>query len=138
EGSDSTRFPAGQSHDPVLTDEAKESYLRRYRQIETEQKEAGDQGDGEEYERLENEKRTILNHLAKAKGLKGRDRSLGPASEAVRAHDRVEKAIQAVYARLTKKNLPTLAAHLKKHLQSEEPNFAYRPDVPAPDWKVAF
>jgi hypothetical protein len=138
EGGDSTKFPAGWGKDAKVPQEVEAAYRERVRQLLGDRAEAEERQDQEEYDRIDAELQTIMDELKRAKGLGGRRRDNGPLTEAAQAHDRVEKALKAVYARLEQKGLPALAAHLKKHIRAEEPTFAYRPGVPAPDWKVAF
>ena len=96
--------------DPLLDDQAKKDYGRRLEELEEELEQARDWGDTERAARLEDELDLLTQELARAVGLRGRDRTF--ASPAERARISVTKAIRTAIRRIDK-HCPELAAHLR-------------------------
>ena len=91
--------------DPLLDDQAKEDYGRRLEELEEELEQARDWGDTERAARLEDELDLLTQELARAVGLRGRDRTF--SSPAERARISVTKAIRTAI-RLHRRALPRI------------------------------
>jgi hypothetical protein len=100
---------------PVLDDQAKQEYASRLAALEEELDEARDWGDTERASRLGDEVEALTQELARAVGLRGRDRAF--SSPAERARISVTKAIRTAI-RLIDKESPSLAAHLDASIQT--------------------
>jgi eukaryotic-like serine/threonine-protein kinase len=101
--------------DPVLDDQAKADYARRLEELEAELDQARGWSDTERAARLEDELDLLTGELARAVGLRGRDRTF--SSPAERARISVTKAIRTAI-RLIDKHSPDLAAHFEASLQT--------------------
>jgi eukaryotic-like serine/threonine-protein kinase len=119
--------------DPVLDDRAKEDYGRRLEELEVELEQARDWGDTERAARLEDELDALTQQLARAVGLRGRDRKF--ASPAERARISVTKAIRTAI-RLIDKQCPELAAHLEVSIQTGRSCSYASPSAPPPSWSL--
>jgi hypothetical protein len=123
----------GGSFQPVLDPEAKVSYRKRLLEIEEELAEAREHHDLGRIEKLEEEKASLLEELARAAGWQGKDRQLGPDGPERRAAKAVGNALDRAYSRI-EKQVPALAKHLREAIKREGNGFAYRPGPESPDW----
>jgi AAA ATPase-like protein len=119
--------------DPVLDERAKEEYGRRLRELEEELEEARGWGDTERASRLGEEVDLLTGELARAVGLRGRDRSF--ASPAERARVSVTKAIRTAI-RLIDRQSPDLAAHLDASIHTGRLCSYATPGTPPPRWSL--
>lgn len=120
---------AGEILDPV----AKESYRRRLADLEEEAETARTMGDPERAARADEEREAIVEQLAGALGLGGRDRRAGSASERARAA--VTRAVRAALGRITEHHAP-LGRHLERTIRTGT-FCSYAPDPRAPvAWRV--
>jgi eukaryotic-like serine/threonine-protein kinase len=101
--------PAPSAPEPVLDAPAKDAYRRRLEDLGEDLEQARDWGDPERVVRIELEIEALTVELARAAGLRGRDREL--ASPAERARVSVTKAIRTTI-RAIDKYCPALGAHL--------------------------
>ena len=118
---------------PLLDDRAKEDYGRRLQELEEELEEARRWGDPERAARLEEELDLLSQELARAVGLRGRDRSFSTPVE--RARISVTKAIRTAI-RLIGKHCPDLAAHLDASIQTGRFCSYAPPGAPSPSWSL--
>jgi eukaryotic-like serine/threonine-protein kinase len=100
---------------PVLDKRAREEYRRRLEDLRGDIEEARGFADGERAARLEMELDALMEELARATGLGGRDRPLSSSSE--RARVNVTKAIRTAI-KLTEKESPQLAEHLTASIRT--------------------
>ena len=109
---------------PILDDAAKAAYRRRLLDLRAEVDEAEAFADLERAARAQAEVDTLVEHLAAAVGLGGRDRRAAAGSE--RARVRATRAIRSALSRVTAA-LPALGAHLEGTIHTGT-YCAYRPD----------
>ena len=119
--------------DPLLDERAKEDYGRRLGELEEELEEARTWGDPERAARLEEELDLLSRELARAVGLRGRDRTFSSPVE--RARISVTKAIRTAI-RLIGKHCPDLAAHLDASIQTGRFCSYAPPGAPSPSWSL--
>jgi hypothetical protein len=119
--------------DPLLDDQAKKDYGRRLEDLEEELEQARDWGDTERAARLEDELDLLTQELARAVGLRGRDRTF--ASPAERARISVTKAIRTAI-RLIDKHCPELAAHFEASIQTGRSCSYATPGDRPPSWSL--
>jgi tetratricopeptide (TPR) repeat protein len=100
---------------PVLDDKAKVAYRTRLAEIDADIEEARSWGDDERAARGEEERDALVQQLAGAVGLGGRDRRAASAAE--RARVNVTRAIKAAVARVAEQN-PALGKHLEATLRT--------------------
>jgi hypothetical protein len=100
---------------PVLDRRAKEEYRGRLEELQSELEEAQRFGDEERAARLEEDIDALVEELARAAGLGGRDRPL--SSPAERARVNVTKSIRTAI-RLIEKDSPRLADHLTASIRT--------------------
>ncbi|HZB58886.1 MAG TPA: AAA family ATPase [Actinomycetota bacterium] len=96
--------------DPVLDEQAKESYRRRLTELDEAIDQADGRGDDRRAADLDQERAALLDQLRAAAGLAGRTRRLG--DEAERARKTVGARIRHTLRRLDRRH-PELAAHLR-------------------------
>ena len=96
--------------DPVLDEQAKESYRRRLTELDEAIEQADGRGDDRRAAALDQERAALLDQLRAAAGLAGRTRRLG--DEAERARKTVGARIRHTLRRLDRRH-PELAAHLR-------------------------
>ncbi|MFF4428215.1 transcriptional regulator [Streptomyces sp. NPDC001513] len=118
---------------PLLDDRAKDMYRRRLAEIEEDIEEARADHDIARREQTELERAFLIDELARAVGLGGRDRRAGAASERARAA--VTQAVRKAIGHL-REAAPELADHLDRTIRTGT-YCAYVPDprVPSP-WSV--
>ena len=109
---------------PALDAQAKAAYRRRLADIDDDVDEAREHGDDERAARATAERDFLINELARAVGLGGRDRHAGAASE--RARVSVTRAIRYALARIHDHH-PALGAHLD-HAVRTGTYISYQPD----------
>jgi AAA ATPase domain len=119
--------------DPLLDDQAKKDYGRRLEELEEELEQARDWGDTERAARLEDELDLLTQELARAVGLRGRDRTF--SSPAERARISVRKAIRTAI-RLIDKHCPELAAHFEASIQTGRSCSYATPGDRPPSWSL--
>ena len=119
--------------DPVLDDRAKRDYGRRLQELELELEEARDWRDPERAARLQGELDLLTQELARAVGLRGRDRAF--SSPAERARISVTKAIRTAI-RLIGKQSPDLAAHFEASIHTGRFCSYATPGAPPPSWSL--
>lgn len=118
---------------PLLDARAKGAYRRRLAEIEEDLQEARTLGDEARIAQGEIEREFLLEELARAVGLGGRDRRAGAASE--RARSAVTRAIRQAMNRLGKHHR-SLAAHLARTVRTGV-RCAYVPDPRASlEWRL--
>ena len=100
---------------PILDPEAKAAYRRRLEELDVEIAEAEAWRDPERAERAREEKEFLVQALAGAVGLGGRDRMAASAAE--RARINVTRAIKAVLARI-QEHSPALGRHLARTVRT--------------------
>jgi hypothetical protein len=119
--------------DPLLDDQARKDYGHRLEELDEELEQARDWGDTERAVRLEGELEFLTQELARAVGLRGRDRRFGSPAE--RARISVTKAIRTAI-RLIDKQCPELAGHLDASIQTGRCcSYASR-SAPPPSWSL--
>ncbi len=101
--------------EPVLDAQAKETYRRRLEELGEDLQEARDWGDPERVAGIEEEIDALTGELARAAGLRGRDRQ--HASPAERARVSVTKAIKAAIKTI-ERHSPELGAHLNAAIRT--------------------
>jgi hypothetical protein len=116
----------------LLDDRAKEVYRRRLADIEDDIEEARTFGDAERVSRATSEKEFIVRELARAVGLRGRDRRAGATSERARAA--VTRAIRNAMKRIEEHH-PRLGEHLERTVRTGT-YCSYMPD-PAVEWETS-
>jgi AAA ATPase domain len=119
--------------DPLLDEQAKKEYGRRLVELEEELEQVRDWGDTERAIRLEGELDLLNRELARALGLRGRDRTF--SSPAERARISVTKAIKTAI-RLIDKQCPELAAHLEASIQTGRSCSYVTRGAPPPSWSL--
>ncbi|MGH2793276.1 MAG: ATP-binding protein [Actinomycetota bacterium] len=100
---------------PMLDEEAKRVYRARLRELEDEAEEARSWGDEERAARAVAERDALVEQLAGAVGLGGRDRKTSSAAE--RARVNVTRAIKAATVRIAEQS-PALGEHLDATLRT--------------------
>jgi predicted ATPase len=100
---------AGGDGGPVLDDRAKAAYRSRIEDLDDELSEAERFGDDERAAKARVEKDAIIDELARAVGLGGRDRRMGSAAE--RARVNVTRHVRGALAKIAEIN-PALGRHL--------------------------
>jgi hypothetical protein len=96
--------------DPVLDEQAKDSYRRRLAELDEAIDQAAGRGDDRRAAALDRERAALLEQLRAAAGLAGRTRRLG--DEAERARKTVTARIRDTLRKLDRRH-PELAAHLR-------------------------
>jgi AAA ATPase domain len=119
--------------DPLLDDQAKKDYSRRLEELEEELEQARDWGDTERAARLQDELDLLTQELARAVGLRGRDRTF--SSPAERARISVTKAIRTAI-RLIDKHCPELAAHFEASIHTGRSCSYATPGERPPSWSL--
>jgi eukaryotic-like serine/threonine-protein kinase len=119
--------------DPLLDDQARRDYGRRLEELEEELEQARDWGDTDRAARLGDELDLLTQELARAVGLRGRERTF--SSPAERARISVTKAIRTAI-RLIDKHCPELAAHLDASIQTGRSCSYTTPGTPPPSWSL--
>jgi CheY-like chemotaxis protein len=119
---------AGGDAGPVLDAEAKAQYRARLDELTADLGDAERNNDAERASRVEDERQLLLEQLAGAVGLGGRDRRA--ASDAERARVNVTRAIKSVLDRIAE-NSPALGDHLAATLRTGL-FCAYLPDPQSP------
>ncbi len=112
---------------PVLDEQAKAAYRRRLAEIDEDIDEAREHRNDEQVARATVEREFLVQELARAVGLGGRDRRVGAASE--RARVSVTRAIRYALSRIHDHH-PALGAHLE-HAVRTGTYLCYRPDPEA-------
>ena len=112
----------------VLDERAKAAYRARVEELQAEIDEAEEWNDSERAARAREELDFLVEELAAATGLGGRDRRLG--SDAERARVNVTRAIRTSMARIGEHH-PELAAHLERTVRTGT-FCVYEPDPRAP------
>ena len=105
----------GSDGEPILDEEAKRAYRSRLAELEEEIEEARSWGDEERAARAEEERDALVQQLAGAVGLGGRDRKAASASE--RARVNVTRSIKSAIARIAEQS-PALGKHLEATLRT--------------------
>ena len=118
---------------PVLDDQAKDEYSRRLQELEEELEQARDWGDTERTAGLNDEIDLLTQELARAVGLRGRDRTF--SSPAERARISVTKAIRTAI-RLIGAHSPALAAHFEASIQTGRFCSYATPGASPPSWSL--
>ncbi|MFD5507678.1 transcriptional regulator [Streptomyces sp. NPDC127051] len=118
---------------PLLDDRAKQMYRRRLAEIEDDMEEARADNDIARQEQAELERAFLVDELARAVGLGGRDRHAGAASE--RARSAVTQAVRKAIGHLRDAS-PELGDHLDRTIRTGT-YCVYVPDprVPSP-WSL--
>lgn len=117
---------------PLLDAQAKKEFRQRLLDLEEEIAEATEFNDDGRLRRAEEEKQFLMDELAAATGLGGRDRTTGSDSE--RARVAVTRAIRSALRRISAAHAG-LGDHLDRTIQTGT-FLSYRPDPMAtPDWK---
>jgi tetratricopeptide (TPR) repeat protein len=119
--------------DPLLDDQAKKDYGRRLEELEEELEQARDWRDNERAARVEDELDLLTRELARAVGLRGRDRTFSSSDE--RARISVTKAIRTAI-RLIDKHCPALGAHFEASIQTGRYCSYATPGAPPPSWSL--
>jgi AAA ATPase domain len=119
--------------DPLLDERAKQEYGRRLWELETELEEARAWGDPERISRLADEQELLTAELARAVGLRGRDRTFSAPAE--RARISVTKAIKTAIRHIGEQS-PELAAHLEASIQTGRFCSYATPGAPPPAWSL--
>lgn len=118
---------------PILDPEAKRAYRQRLNELGEELDRASRFNDPHRALRARLERDAIIEQLASATGLGGRDRRTGAITE--RARVNVTRAIKAAITRIAEYH-PELAAHLSNHVHTGRV-CAYQPDRSAAvSWQV--
>jgi tetratricopeptide (TPR) repeat protein len=100
---------------PILDVSAKRSYRERIKELRENLEEARSFNDLERTSKLEEEMRFLTRELARAVGLRGRDRA--PGSKAERARLRVTNAIKTTINKISKHH-PSLARHFADNVKT--------------------
>jgi hypothetical protein len=119
--------------DAVLDDQAKAAYRERLAELEGELDEARQWGDPERAAAAADEIDALHQELARAVGLRGRDRTF--ASPAERARVSVTKAIRTAI-RMIDKHCPELAEHLEASIQTGRFCSYATPGAAPPSWSL--
>jgi hypothetical protein len=112
----------------MLDDRAKEAYRRRLSEIDDDIDQAHAIGDAERAAQADSERNFLVQELARAVGLGGRDRRAASASE--RARSGVTRAVRQAIARIGQHD-PHLGEHLSRTVRTGT-YCAYVPDPRAP------
>jgi hypothetical protein len=130
--------PRGKSRpEPVLDQQAKQSYKRRMEELVQEIKEAKEAQDQETEAKARKEFDELAEQLQKAVGLGGRDRPLDAGDPAEKARVAISKALNRAYQALEQATppLPGLVAHLRQTISAAGGFCIYRPDpARTPGW----
>jgi hypothetical protein len=117
----------------MLDEQAKNQYRRRLSDLRKELEEAKALGIVERAERVEFEISALTKELARAVGLKGRDRRAGSASE--RARQSLNKTIKAAIEKITELE-PTIGGYLSRTIKTGT-FCSYQPNPECPiNWDV--
>jgi tetratricopeptide (TPR) repeat protein len=125
--------PPPSAPEPVLDAAAKDAYRHRLEDLGEDLEQARDWGDPERVARIELEIEALTGELARAVGLRGRDRE--PASPAERARVSVTKAIRTTI-RAIDKHHPALGAHLAASIHTGRFCSYAPPGEAPPDWAL--
>jgi hypothetical protein len=118
---------------PLLDVRAKEAYRRRLAEIDEDIAEARAAGDSGRAAQAESEREFLLNELARAVGLGGRERRAGSPSE--RARSAVTRAVRQALGRIREHHAP-LAEHFDRTIRTGS-QCIYLPDPRMPvAWKT--
>ena len=132
-GSEAGVSPVGGAFEPVLDARAKAAYGRRIEDLREQLKDAEEWGDPERGARARQEIEAISDELARATGLRGRDRIV--ASDAERARVNVTRVIKAVLTRIDD-CCPELRHHFASTLKTGI-YCSYNPDPRLPtSWQL--
>ena len=117
----------------LLDRRAKEAYRRRLTEIDEDIEEARTMGDIERAAQADAERECLVQELARAVGLGGRDRRAGSAAE--RARSAVTRAVRQALTRIREHN-SALGEHLDRTIRTGT-HCAYMPESRAPAvWKL--
>jgi eukaryotic-like serine/threonine-protein kinase len=119
--------------DPFTDARAKQEYRTRIEELRSELEEARRFHDNERAARIEEELDALVGELARAAGLRGRDRA--PASSAERARVNVTKAIRTAI-KLTERESPALAEHLTASVRTGRFCSYAPPGEAPPHWET--
>jgi thioesterase domain-containing protein len=119
--------------DPFTDARAKQEYRSRIEELRSELEEARRFHDEERAARIEEELDALVEELARAAGLRGRDRA--PASSAERARVNVTKAIRTAI-KLTERESPALAEHLTASVRTGRFCSYAPPGEAPPHWET--
>ena len=108
-------YQATLSHDPVLDEQAQQSYQQRLLTIEQALEQAIQWNDPSRKERLRQEKEILLSELQKSTGLGGRRRQHSHPEE--KARKAVSSRIKGALTKI-RKQLPTLGNHLEQSVKT--------------------
>jgi hypothetical protein len=118
----------------ILDEQAKNQYRRRLSNLRKESEEAKALGAVERAERVEFEISALTKELARAVGLKGRDRRAGSAAE--RARQSLNKAIKVAIEKITELE-PTIGGYLSRTINTGT-FCSYQPNPESPvNWDVS-
>jgi hypothetical protein len=125
---------AAHTPQPILDEEGKRAYKKRYEELTSEIDEARRFNDRGKQEKLQEEGARLLAECQSATGLGGKPRRLGPASPQQKARSAVGQAMGRAYKKLrsVKPPLSKLAAHLKQSIQGDGTAYVYHPVQPIP------
>ncbi len=124
---------SGTAFDPLLDPQAKAEYRGRLEDLRAEYDEARGFGDDERAARIEQEIDALVEGLARAAGLGGRDRQM--ASPAERARVNVTKAIRTAI-KLAGRESPTLEEHLAASIHTGRFCSYAPPGEAPPRWHI--
>jgi hypothetical protein len=124
---------SGTAFDPLLDPQAKAEYRGRLEDLRAEYDEARGFGDDERAARIEQEIDALVEGLARAAGLGGRDRQM--ASPAERARVNVTKAIRTAI-KLAGRESPTLEEHLAASIHTGRFCSYAPPGAAPPRWHI--
>lgn len=117
----------------LLDQRAKEAYRRRLTEIDEDIDEARTMGDSERAAQADAERKCLIQELARAVGLGGRDRRAGSASE--RARSAVTRAVRQTLTRI-REHHSSLGEHLDRTIRTGT-YCAYMPETRGPVvWKL--
>ncbi len=127
-GGEEAARPAASDAGPILDAVSKAQYRARLEELAAELDEAEQNNDRERATRARDEREVLVEHLASAVGLGGRDRR--GASDAERARVSVTRAIKAVLPRIAERS-PALERHFESTLRTGQ-FCSYVPDPRSP------
>ena len=130
---DGLQAVSGTAFDPLLDPQAKAEYRGRLEDLRAEYDEARGFGDDERAARIEQEIDALVEGLARAAGLGGRDRQM--ASPAERARVNVTKAIRTAI-KLAGRESPTLEEHLTASIHTGRFCSYAPPGAAPPRWHI--
>lgn len=132
-GNDARMGPVGGAYEPVLDARARAAYERRLEDLREQLNDAEEWGDPERGARARQEIEAISDELARATGLRGRDRTV--ASDAERARVNVTRVIKAALTRIDS-YCPELRHHFASTLKTGL-YCSYNPDPRLPpSWQL--